>query len=291
MFSGSIVALITPFDSEGYVDFPALEGLIERQIDAGTQGLVLCGSTGEGSSLSRDEKEEIFNMAAKVAKGRILLIGATGTNQTRESIALTEEAKEAGLDGCIAIVPYYSKPTEEGCFRHFASIAEVGLPMIAYHHPGRTGLRLSEESLERICAIEGVVGLKEASGDLNLAQALVRRVKCPLFSGDDSLALPHLAVGFSGSISIIGNVAPSQWKGFIEKALLGDFLGAREEYEKLYSLVQALVLETNPQCVKYAVSLLGLCSSMVRLPLIEPSEKVQAILHDRLHPFSLMSRL
>ena len=292
MWTGSFVALITPFDAAGNVDYSALERLILRQVEAGSDGIVLCGTTGEGSSLSQYEKEAIFRLAVNQAKGHILIIAATGTNQTRESVALTEMAKEIGVDGCMAIVPYYNRPSEEGCYRHFAAIADAGLPVIVYHHPGRTGVKLSLEALLRICKLEGVVALKEASADLLTAQELVQQVA--LFSGDDCLALAHFAMGATGSISIVGNLVPREWKAVIAEALRGDFCLARELYFSLYPLINALVLETNPICVKYAASLMGLCSCGMRLPLVEPSKAVRARLLDELRnercPAGLVAR-
>jgi len=193
MIEGSIVALITPFDEGGRVDFTALEKLIAWHIEEGTDGLVLCGSTGEGSSLSIEEKRAIFETAVKSGKGKITLIAGTGSNQTQESVALTQEAKNIGVDACLAIVPYYLRPTPEGCYRHFAEIAEADLPMIVYHHPGRTGIKLSADALAHICEIPQVIGIKEASGDLSLALEILRKTNKPLFSGDDTLALLNLS--------------------------------------------------------------------------------------------------
>jgi len=274
MFKGSIVALITPFDETGKIDFFALKGLLHWHLEEGTDGLVLCGTTGEGSALSKEEKLLIFQMAREIAGGKIPLIASTGNNVTHESVFLTQEAKKMGLDGCLTIVPYYSKPTPEGCFQHFAEISKVGLPMIVYHHPGRTGIKLQAKELKRICEIHSVIGIKDATGDLNLAMELIDTV--PLFSGDDLLALPQFSIGFTGSITITGNVIPKEWKVFVDLALKGDFLAARKAFSSLYDLCQSLVLETNPQCVKYAVSLLEKCQPYMRLPLIPPKEENQS---------------
>ena len=267
----SIVALVTPFDDKGEVDLPSLESLIRWHIEEGTDGLVLCGTTGEGSLLSAEEKCGIFQKAVEVGKGNIQLIAGTGTNQTQESVALTKEAKRIGMDSCLTIVPYYLRPTPEGCYRHFLEIAKVDLPMILYHHPGRTGVKLTSDAISRICEIPQVVGVKEASGDLNLATEILEKTDVTFYSGDDSLALEHFSIGAKGIISVVGNVIPRQWKEFVKLALHGK---GREAFLELYPLCQAMVLETNPQCIKYAVSLLGKCSSKVRLPLIEPQEEV-----------------
>lgn len=270
---GSLVALITPFNAKGEIDLSALVRLIHFQVENGTDGLVLCGSTGEGAALSLEEKLTIFQIAQEEVRGKIPLIATTGSNVTKESVLLTQKAKEIGMDGAIAIVPYYSRPSFSGCLEHFRQIANVGLPLIVYHHPGRTGLKLSSEELLEISSLEGVCGIKEASGDFSLAMELVRSVA--LYSGDDSLALPQMSIGFTGSISIVGNVIPKEWKAFVDTQ-------NRELFFELYPLCQALNFESNPICVKYAMSKLGLCEPHLRLPLVEPSaatkEQIDSIL-------------
>jgi len=269
MFTGSIVALITPFDEKGEVDFTAFEELVERQVDAGTDGLVLCGSTGEGALLSEREKLQVFQRGVEVSYGRIPIIANTGVCATRESVELTQKAKELGVDGAIAIVPYYCKPSEEGCFAHFSLIAEVGLPLIVYHHPARTGLKLSKEGLVRMGTIPGVVGIKEGSGDLEFAKEALALSTVPFLSSDDPMANEQLAAGFAGSISIIGNLVPREWSEFVK---------TKKGFEGLFPLCESLCLETNPQGVKYGASVLGLCSSKMRLPLMEPTKATQAVI-------------
>lgn len=286
MFGRAITALITPFTLDDQVDFASLESLIQWHIESGTEGLVLTGSTGEGSVLSKEEKCSIYELAYHLGKGKIKLIANTGTNVTADSVWLTQKAKEIGMDGCLAIVPYYNKPTSEGCYQHFAKIAEVGLPLIAYHHPGRTGVKLSFEALCRICELDSIVGIKDATGDLNLAMDVMRKTKIPFYSGDDSLALAQFAIGFTGSISIVGNVIPKEWNSFVHTAVSQDLSSAQEQFYAFYDLVNAMILEVNPQCVKYAVNLLEKCSSRMRLPLIPPSfenqEKIKVALNTHL---------
>ncbi|MDN3506085.1 MAG: 4-hydroxy-tetrahydrodipicolinate synthase [Simkaniaceae bacterium] len=271
MLKGSIVALITPFDEFGNLDLIALEKLLAFHKESKTEGLVLCGSTGEGSTLTKDEKLLIFQRAKKILGGKIPLIAATGTQSTRESVDLTLEAKKIGMDGVMAIVPYYVRPTPAGCLAHFQEIAKVGLPMVVYHHPGRTGTKLSARELSPIIEIPEVIALKDATADFALAGELVDQI--PHFSGDDSLLLPQLALGFAGSISIVGNIIPREWKEFI-------LAGTKEQFFAHKKLIDALNLETNPQCVKYAVSLLGLCRSTMRLPLLEPTLENQVKIRD-----------
>lgn len=268
----TITALITPFDENGEIDFKSLDQLIQFQIDRKTKGLVLCGSTGEGSLLTREEKLSIFHRAVEVGKGEIQIIANIGGCCTRKSVDLAGDAENLGVDACIAVVPYYVKPTEEGCFVHFSEIAKVGLPLFVYHHPDRTGTKLSFEALARICGIPGVVGLKEASGDLKLAEKLIQEGVL-LFSGDDVHCERHLQLGAQGSISVVGNIVPDLWEEFLESKKMDD---------KLQKLCKALVLETNPQCVKYAVSLSGRCKLHYRLPLMAPTEQNQMKIREAL---------
>lgn len=273
MFKSSLVALITPYDPYGNVDLDAYAELVNWHIQEGTDGLILCGSTGEGALLSKQEKLDLFQVANQVGSHRITLIGSTGTCQTHESVHLTEEAQRIGLDGCIAIVPYYVRPEPEGLILHFTEIAKVGLPLCLYHHPGRTGTKLNPAILKELVDLPGIVSIKDASGDFPLAKEFIPSI--PHYSGDDCLALQHLLKGFSGSISIIGNVIPKMWKEFVDCAIDGRQDLARDQFSRLYPLCQALVMETNPQCVKYAMHLLGKCSSDLRLPLVQPREETK----------------
>lgn len=283
IIKGSIVALVTPFNALGAIDVECLKDLMYWHLEMGTEGLVLCGSTGEGNSLSKEEKLLVFETAYRIAKGKVSLIAATGSSNTKESVTLTKEAKEIGMDACLVVVPYYLRPTKEGCYQHFAAIAHVGLPMILYHHPGRTGVKLSSKDLQTICNLPNVIGIKDASGDISLAMELVQEI--PHFSGDDSLTLAHISIGFTGAISVIGNIFPKEWKGVIDLALQGNIIKARCAFFQLYAYCQALALETNPQCVKYALSILGKCNPILRLPLLLPreenQEKIKRLLKNR----------
>lgn len=278
MFSGSIVALITPFNAKEEIDFHALERLLAFQLQEGTDGLVLCGSTGEGSLLTKEEKQAVFAFALEKVGGKMALIANTGTSSTSESVQMTQEAKKMGMDGAIAMVPYYCRPSEEGVYRHFSEIAQVGLPLIAYHNPARSNVKLSAKGLAKVAKIPNVVAIKEASGDLELAAKVMELTSCPLLSGDDIFTFVHMAIGFQGAISVIGNVLPEAWKEMIDAALGHEghaLVEARERFNRLAGLCRALGLETNPQTIKYAASVLGLCSSRLRLPLLEPAEETK----------------
>lgn len=272
-----LVALVTPFKENGEIDFASFSHLIEDQIEAGTEGLVIGGSTGEGATLSFEERCALFERAAEIGKGKLFLIGATGTNQTRESVLLTRRGKELGLDGAMAIVPYYNKPTPEGVVSHFSALSEVGVPLLVYHHPGRTGIRLSLKTIETILALPNVVGFKDSSMDLPLIQELILQGH-RVYSGDDDHCLAQIGVGATGSISVIGNFLPSAWKGWIDLAIKGDWEGAKKGYYALYPLLRAIGLETNPQCIKYLVSTTGRCLPVLRLPLLLPTKATQLAL-------------
>ena len=275
MFQGSIVALITPFLADDTIDWVGFKRLVSWQIEQGSDALVICGSTGESSTLSSLEQKKLIEVAVLEANGRIPIIAGTGSNDTRVAVERTLQAKEAGADGCLVIFPYYNKPTLEGCMAHFEKISYSNLPIIIYHHPGRTGLCFSPKQLADLCALPNVVGLKEASGNVEAMLEFMRLSRVPLFSGDDSLALALIAMGAKGSISITGNIRPREWSYFIQRALKGDVEGARQLYLSLSPISQAMVLETNPQCIKYAMSLEGHCTPHLRLPLLPPQEKTQ----------------
>lgn len=278
MFHGSIVALVTPFTQQGEVDLATLENLIEWHIEEGTDAIILCGTTGEAPTLSDQEQEALFRRAVQVAHGKIPLIGGTGTYDTRKSVEKTKQAKEIGLDACLVIVPYYNRPTPEGCYIHYQHVARIGLPVIVYHHPGRTGVTLSAGALTDIAKIPNVVAIKEASGGLELIKEL--DVDIPIFSGDDTLTLSMMELGAKGVMSVIANLIPKEWKEFVSTLEKKDFVQGRVLHEKYLSLCNTIALEPNPQGIKYAMSLIGKCPSSFRLPLIEPrlenQEKIQS---------------
>ena len=270
-----IVALITPFTGSGKIDRQALTSLIDWHVESETEGVVLAGSTGEGTALSVEEKEELYRLAVERAKGKLFLIANVGTNLTASTVEGAKRAKDLGVDGALAIIPYYNRPTFEGCFRHFEALDRCSLPFILYHHPMRTGTSLNAEQLAKLASFPYLIGIKEASGDLNLAARLRCLTEKLLFSGDDLLALSHLATGFDGSISILGNVFPDLWASFIEMMQDGALEKARALFFKLFAFSRSLVLETNPQGVKYALSLRGGCEPLYRLPLMEPQEETK----------------
>lgn len=269
MWTGCLTALITPF-ADGAVDYPALETLVERQIAAGVHGLVPCGSTGESATLTHDEHAAVVRAVVEVTRRRVPVIAGTGSNATAEAITLTRLAEAAGADGALLISPYYVKPTQEGIFRHYVAVAEASsLPLVVYNIPGRTASNITPETMARLARIPTVVGVKEASGDLEQVLAIRRLAghEFGIWSGDDGLTVPIMACGGHGVISVTSNVVPERFAGMATNLLAGDLATARAEMERLHPLVSALFVEVNPIPVKAALHLMGLCRDELRLPL------------------------
>lgn len=284
MLTGSIVALITPFTQEGAVDHTALQKLIEWHIEQGAQGIVLCGSTGEGTSLTLQEKVAVFAQGVEVARKRIPIIAGTGTCNTASTLELTQAAKKIGVDACLVIVPYYTKPGLQGCIAHYKEVCSLKIPIFIYHHPGRTGVKLPIETLKKIASDPYVYGIKESSGDIEYAVNLSQEVEKPLFCGDDSLVIPLMALNFAGTISVVANLIPQEWQQLMAFLTKQSFIEARKLYKQYHSLCASLFLESNPQCVKYALSQMGYCLPYLRLPLTEPSietkEKIISVMQE-----------
>jgi 4-hydroxy-tetrahydrodipicolinate synthase len=289
MFKGTLVALITPFTAQNEIDYGALRTLIEWHIASGTDAIVLCGTTGEAPTLTREEQISIFREGVAAADKRIPIIAGTGTYNTSDTIEMTRAAKAEGVDAALVVVPYYSRPTPEGCFQHYRAIAEVELPMIVYHHPGRAGIKLPVESLLQIAELNLVAAIKESTGDLDYATELIQRSPVPVLTGDDPLVLPTMAVGGVGVVSVVANLIPQEWKQLTALLLDERWKEARELFGRFYPLVKTMFLETNPQCVKYAMSLLGKCSAQMRLPLVQPKDEVKRQIASELSKSCLVS--
>ncbi|HJO22816.1 MAG: 4-hydroxy-tetrahydrodipicolinate synthase [Myxococcota bacterium] len=274
MFEGVFTALVTPF-RDGEIDAPALHALVDHQIDAGIDGVVPCGSTGESATLSHAEHRRVVEIAVEAAGGRIPVVAGTGSNNTREAIELTLHAKEAGADGALLISPYYNKPTQEGIFAHFEAVArETGLPLVVYNIPGRTASNIAPGTLARLADVDSIVGVKEACGDLDQIAHVVAacRDDFAVLSGDDALTLPLLAIGGKGVISVSSNVAPREMLELVREARAGRFDRALGVHQRLLPLFDALFCETNPIPVKAAVALQGRCGDEIRLPLTPISD-------------------
>jgi len=269
VFEGVHTALVTPF-RDGSVDEGALRKLVDRQVEAGVDGVVPCGSTGESATLSHEEHRRVIEIVVDAAAGRVQVIAGTGSNNTREAVELTRHARAAGADGALLISPYYNKPTQEGIYAHYETVArESGLPLVVYNIPGRTGSNIQPETLGRLALVDGIVGVKEACGDI--AQIAEVIGACPddfaVLSGDDALTLPLCAIGGKGVISTSSNVVPVEMVALVRAVGAGDLAEARRIHYRLLPLFDALFCETNPIPVKAAVAMLGLGGDEIRLPL------------------------
>jgi 4-hydroxy-tetrahydrodipicolinate synthase len=270
MFSGSIVAIVTPMNVDGSVDFKALDRLVEFHIDNRTDGIVAVGTTGESATLSVEEHIEVVRRTVVAARKRVPVIAGTGANSTTEAIEQTQLAKQAGADACLLVTPYYNKPPQEGLYRHFKRIAEsVSIPQVLYNVPGRTACDMKPQTVARLAEIPNIVGLKEASGSLERNRELIGLVgdKIALLSGDDDIAVESAIAGFKGVISVTANVAPRKVHDAIAAALAGRVDEARAIDAALKPLHRALFLESNPIPAKWALARMGLIADGIRLPL------------------------
>ena len=269
MFQGVLTALITPF-LNGEVDERALSEYVEWQIDSGVDGVVPCGSSGESATMSHAEHKRVVELVVEVAAGRVPVVAGTGSNNTKEAIQLTQHAKDAGADGALLISPYYNKPTQEGIIAHYEAVAnETQFPLMIYNIAGRTASNIEPATIARMATHEHIVGVKEASGDLDQVAHII--AGCPedfsVLSGDDALVLPMLALGGRGVICTTSNIAPSQMVELVRAHRSGDEERARTLHYQLLPLFDALFCETNPIPVKAAVALMGKIGSEIRLPL------------------------
>ena len=282
MFSGAFTALVTPFRN-GAVDEEALEALVEFQIQQGINGLVPCGTTGESPTLSEEEDRLVIETVVRVAAGRVPVVAGTGSNSTDMAIKYTKMAEEAGADGSLQVSPYYNKPTQEGLYRHFATIAEsTSLPLILYNIPGRTSVEISAATLARLAEVPNIVGVKESTLSMNMTSDIrhLSGEEFVILSGDDPMTLPVMALGGSGVISVASNIAPAAVSEMVAALNAADLARGRELHYRLLPLFRALFIETNPIPVKAAASLLGLCSDEVRLPLVSMSGENLRTLQD-----------
>jgi len=287
---GSYVALVTPF-ADGEVDYDALGRLIEFQIDGGTQGLVPCGTTGESPTLSHEEQDRVIAFTVEKAAGRVPVIAGTGSNSTDEAVRLTAHARAAGADACLVVNPYYNKPTQRGLFEHVRRLGEVGLPIVLYNIPGRTSVELAVETVVRMYEkIEMVVGIKEATGKLDVASAIAAACDIAILSGDDSLTLPICAVGGCGVISVLGNLLPGEIRTLCDRIAAGDAAGAREQHLKLFGLFKGMFVETNPIPVKAALAMAGRIRNELRLPMTPLAERHRAPLAALIREFGVEVR-
>lgn len=280
-FKGTGTALVTPFTDTG-IDYDGFGRLIDWQIENGVEFLVVLGTTGESPVITETEREEIVKFAVRRASGRLPVVIGTGGNDTGHAVRSSLAAKDLGADAVLVVTPYYNKPSQEGLFRHFKTVAEsAGVPVILYNVPGRTGVNLLPDTVVRLAAIENIVALKDASGSQAQVDETLRRLR-PLrpgfsvLSGNDDQAFHLVNSGGHGVVSVLSNIAPRETSDMIRAALEGRVSEARELHMRLFPLMKNLFMETSPMPVKYAVSRLGFCANMLRLPLVECSEACRA---------------
>ncbi len=269
MFRGGYTAIVTPM-KDGVPDLDKLGELIERQVAAGTDGIVPVGTTGESATLSHDEHHAVVEHTIRTAAGRVKVVAGAGSNSTAEAVSLTQAAEKAGADGTLSISPYYNKPSAEGMYRHFKAVAEsTKLPIIIYNVPGRTGKEIAFDTVERLAGISNVVAIKEAGGSVDRASRLVAIDGIDVISGDDSLTLPMIAVGAIGVISVTSNVVPKEMRDMVHAALEERLADARALHHRMLPLMSELFRESNPGGVKTALMLMGLSNGEMRPPLCE----------------------
>jgi 4-hydroxy-tetrahydrodipicolinate synthase len=293
MFTGCGTALVTPFRQDGALDEPVLRSLIQRQIDAGINFLVPCGTTGESPTLSHQEHLRVVEIAVELAKGKVPVLAGAGGYNTTEVISLARELAALGADGILSVTPYYNKPTQEGLYQHFKAIAAgISLPVILYSVQGRTGVNVEPATVQRLSLIDNIVGIKEASGNMSQMSSILNSVdeKFLVLSGDDALGLPLMSLGGHGLISVASNEIPAEMTRLIQLALDNDFPAARAIHRRYLPLMEINFIESNPIPVKTALAEMGLLKPVWRLPLLAAKPENQARIRAILESLSLVER-
>jgi 4-hydroxy-tetrahydrodipicolinate synthase len=290
MFTGAMVALVTPFHG-GEVDFETLDELVDFQLENGIDAIVPVGTTGECPTLSHEEHKRVIEAVVKRVGGATRVIAGAGSNSTAEAIELTTFAKKIGADATLQVCPYYNKPTQEGFYQHFKAIAdEVDLPMVLYNIPGRCGAGLTPETVARLAEIDNIVAIKEATGSLDQSSEIAMRCDITILSGDDSLTLPLASIGAKGVISVVANIVPADVKALTDLILEGDLVSARQWHRKLFALSKnMLTLATNPIPIKAALAMLEMCSEELRLPMTPLEDNKKESLRKTLKDYGLLS--
>jgi 4-hydroxy-tetrahydrodipicolinate synthase len=289
MFTGAMVALITPFQN-GKIDFKTLDELIDFQLDNGIDGIVPVGTTGECPTLSHEEHKQVIERVVKAVDGKVPVIAGAGSNSTAEAIELTAFSKKVGADATLQVDPYYNKPTQEGFYQHFKAIAEeVDLPIVLYDIPGRCGAGMTPDTIVRLAEIENIVAIKDATGQMDHVSEIATRCDLTILSGDDSMTLPIASVGGQGVVSVVANIVPADVKAMTDLILEGDLVSARQWHNKLFALSRNMLsLATNPIPIKAAVAMLNLASEELRLPMTPLDENKKVILRQTLTTYGLL---
>jgi len=287
---GTITALVTPFDKSGAVDYGKLKALVEEQVSGGVEGICSVGTSGESPTLDHAEHHKVIEKTIEFAAGKTKIIAGTGANSTAEALSLTRAAIEmGGADACLQVTPYYNKPNAEGLYRHFMTVADLGLPVILYNVPGRAGREIPLDVIVRLSAHPNVIAVKEAAGSVERVSAIKNLLPdFTVLSGDDSLALPMIAVGAEGVISVASNVIPREMGDMVRLALAGDFAKARVCHHKYYRLFHDLFIDVNPVMVKEALWLQGKIERVFRLPLCETDDAKLETMKKTLKDLSLI---
>jgi len=294
MFTGTGTALVTPFRNDGSLDETALRSLVKRQIDAGINFLVPCGTTGESPTLTNTEHLRVVEITLEIAKGKVPVLAGAGGYNTAEVTSLAKELQKLGADGILSVTPYYNKPAQEGLFQHFKAIASaINLPIILYSVQGRTGVNIEPATVLRLSQIKNIIGIKEASGSISQMGAILNLVSKDflVLSGDDSLTLPLIALGGRGLISVVSNEIPSEMTRLVQSALSGDFPEARRLHFQYLSLMDINFVESNPIPVKAALAEMGLLQPVWRLPLVSPKPENLARIRAVLESLNLLERV
>ena len=294
MFTGTGTALVTPFRADGSLDEQTLRKLVQRQIGAGIDFLVPCGTTGESPTLTHEEHLRVAEITVELAKGKIAVLAGAGGYNTAEVISLARELADLGADGILSVTPYYNKPTQEGLFQHYRAIAEaVPLPIILYSVQGRTGVNIEPGTVKRLAGIENIIGIKEASGNVSQMAAILNAVPDDfiVLSGDDAITLPIISLGGRGVISVVSNEIPREMSQLTQLALRGDYPAAREIHRRFHPLMEINFVESNPIPVKVAMAEMGLLEPVWRLPLVAPKAENQARIRAVLESLELVARV
>ena len=293
MFIGTGTALVTPFQCDGSLDEPTLRALVKRQIAAGIDFLVPCGTTGESPTLTYEEHLRVVQITVEEAQGHVPVLAGAGGYNTAEVIALARELAALGVDGILSVTPYYNKPTQEGLFQHYRAIAEtVALPIIVYSVQGRTGVNLEPATVKRLATLTNIVGIKEASGNIGQMAAILNAVPQDflVLSGDDAITLPLIALGGRGVISVVSNEIPGEMAQLTRLALTGDFPGARAIHRRVHALMEINFVESNPIPVKAAMAQMSLLEPVWRLPLVAPNAANEARIRTVLESLGLVEK-
>ena len=271
---GTITAMVTPFGKNGAVDYGRLAEFVDWQCESGVEGLCPMGTTGESPTLNHDEHHKVIEETIKYAKGRVKIVAGTGANSTSEAVSLTKAAiSMGGADACLQVTPYYNKPNPEGLYRHFMTVADLGLPVILYNVPGRAGKEIPLDVVVRLAKHPNVIAIKEAAGSVDRVSAIKNALPdFTVLSGDDSLTVPMISVGAEGVISVASNVIPREMSDMVRFALAGDFAKAREYHARYYELFRDLFIDVNPVMVKEALAMMGRIERVFRLPLCETDD-------------------